>query len=167
MVSPWAYHSATVRRQPGADLGMRVEAQAAADLEHDPVELVAQQEVAHVAAGEAELVAAGKVEVDPAHGQEGPVANPRLPQGHALLAPALDELQRDDDPVEGAAVVAAGHHDPRGPDHEGVPFGRRQGPSSPARAAAAATSGWLASPTTIAVRPGGASPIATGSATPN
>src|SRR5262245_62715507 len=56
-----------------ADLGAGVEPHPPADLEHEPVELVPEQEVAEVAPGEAELVAPRQVEVDPAEGERRPV----------------------------------------------------------------------------------------------
>ena len=92
----------------GADLGMGLEAHPAAHLEHDAVVLEAQQEVAKVAPREAELVAAGQVQVHPAHGQERPIAHERPAHGDALLAPRVDELDEGRDAVEGAAIVTAG-----------------------------------------------------------
>ncbi len=93
----------------GADLGMGIEAHRPSHLEDHAVELVAQQEVAEVALGEGELVLPGKIEMDPADGQERPVANGRLPNGQALLAPLVDELREGRDAVERAAIVAPGH----------------------------------------------------------
>jgi hypothetical protein len=52
---------------------MGVEAHPAADLEHEAVELVAQQEVAEVALGEGELLSPGQVDVDPPDGENRPV----------------------------------------------------------------------------------------------
>ena len=73
--------------------------------------------------------------MDPAQGQEGPVADDGLAHGDALLAPAVDELDEGGDAVEGAAVVAAGHHGPRRVDGEQVPLGRVRcpGPRAPDR----------------------------------
>ncbi len=105
------------------DLGMRVVPHPPADLQDEAVELLAQQEVTKVAAGEAELVAPGKVQVHEAHGEERPVANAGLARGHALLAPMADELDEGGHAVEGAAVVASGHHGSAVADVERVPLG--------------------------------------------
>ena len=113
----------------GADLRVGLETHPSAHLEHDAVELEAQQEVAEVAPGEAELVAPRQVEVDPAHGQERPVAHARPAHGDALLAPPVDELDEGRDAVERAAVVAPGDCGSRRVDREQVAlrgFGHRR-----------------------------------------
>jgi hypothetical protein len=107
-----------------ADLRVRVEPHPAAHLEHDPVPLLAQQEVAHVATREAELVAARQVEVDPAEGERGPVPHQGLAHGEALMAPAVDELQERRARVERAAVVASGEHGARVVHRQQVALGR-------------------------------------------
>ena len=96
MVSPWAYHSRTVRRQPALISGWSLEAHRAAHLEHDAVVLVAEQEVAQVAAREAELVAARKIEVDPANREGGPVADARLTGEGALVAPGRTSWMKEE-----------------------------------------------------------------------
>jgi hypothetical protein len=89
-----------------------------------PLNLLAQQEVAHVATREAELVAAWQVEVDPAEGERGPIPHQGLAHGEALMAPAVDELQERRARVERAAVVASGEHGARVVHLQQVALGR-------------------------------------------
>ena len=105
------------------DLGMRVVAQPATHLEDDAVELVPQQEVAQVAAGERELVAGGHEEMHEAQGEERPVANLGLAHDHALLAPGTDELDEGRHAVEGPPVVAPRHQGARLADVQGIALG--------------------------------------------
>ena len=138
----------------------------AAHLEHDPVELEAQQQVPHVAAGEAELVAARQVEVDPAHGQEGPVAHDAPGARRRSACPSGGRAGR-------RRRRRRGRRGSRGRRRRPPPRRPRAGsprppraPSAPRAATAAATTPADASPTTIGVRPSGAAPTATGIATP-